>query len=175
MINEKEKVSLRILSLVLKRKLTVWDSETATTCSRDSGVGFTLRRETMARGIWSRWKMSPGLLLVCTKPQTSSEAADSICCFMMLFWVGLKGKELFILQISTRVKLFVFCVYVYVDAVCAPEAQKDCLPTLQTQDPCTAPISASTAATQKVITQTGAKVLLCLCFDCFISFSTMTW
>ena len=46
-------------------KFTAPASVTATTCSRDSGVGCTLRRaQTTARGTWSRWKVSLCLLFV---------------------------------------------------------------------------------------------------------------
>lgn len=62
------------------------------------------------------------------------------------------------------------CVCVCLDAVCAPEAQKDFSPTLQIQAHCTAPTSASSVLTQTVITWTQMKVL-CLCFVYFSPFS----
>lgn len=157
--------SISIIQAVVKWfKFTVWATVTTTTCSRDSGVGCTLRRVgTTARGTWSRWKVSLGPLSECTMPLSLSEAAASGCQQIVYdaLMNGCQGRgACYFTDFQPECKILcVACVCVCLGAVCAPEAQKDFSPTLQIQARCTAPSSASSVVTRKVIT----CLITCVC------------
>lgn len=144
---------------------------TATTCSGDSVVGCTLRRvETMARGIWSRWKVS-----LCVQCLLSLSEVTVSNWFMWCFydWVS-RWRSMLLQKTHCVVCVCVcgcVCICVCVGAVCAPEAQKDYFPTPQIQDPCPVPTSACIVVTQKVIKKTRMKVL-CFCFVYFNPLNT---
>lgn len=53
-------------------------------------------------------------------------------------------------------------VHVFLGAVCAPEAQKDLSLTLQIHAPCTAPTTASSVVTQKVMTWMYKSPVFCI-------------
>lgn len=90
--------------------------------------------------------MSLGSLLECTIPRFLSETAAS-GCQRRVYDALMNGCQ------GQRVCYFIdFVLHLCLGAVCAPEAQKDFSTTLQIQHPCTAPITASSAMTQRVIT-----------------------
>lgn len=155
-LNQRESIWRRhiiiIQALVKWFKFTSWDTEAAPTC-RLSGVGCTSRRvETIARGTWSRWNVSLGLLSECKLPLSLSGVTASGC--QPVVYDALMIEQFVLSQTQT---------FVCLGAVCAPEAQNDFFTSFLIRDLCTAPTSASSVVTQKVMTWTH---VLGLRFDC---------